>query len=96
MATQIQDGNTKLTWQHKCKIATQIQIEKTNTNYLTQIQHDNTNTTRQHKYCSYLHAGGYKKELYTASDFSCLVAAKLVTSLSLEALNLTGFGQDRR
>ena len=38
--------------------------------------------------------GSYKSESITASGFSCPVAAKLVTSLSLEALSLTGFGHN--
>ena len=46
-------------------MATQIKIDKTNANWLTQIQHGNTNTTGQHKYCSCLHAGGYKREFIT-------------------------------
>ena len=36
------------------------------------------------------------KESMTANSLSCLVAAKLVTSLYLEAFSLTGFGHDGR
>ena len=37
---------------------------------------------------------GKKIKFNTSSGFSCLVAAKLKTSLSLEVFSLTGFGHD--
>ena len=40
--------------------------------------------------------GGYERESNTASGFSYLVPAKLVTFLYLEAFSLTGFCHDGR
>ena len=85
--------HTNTTWRHKNKLTTQIQIGYTNTTWQQKYNRATQIQIGLHKYNITKRDIG---ESSTASSLSCLVAAKVATSLSFESFSLTGFVHDDR